>query len=244
MARRKYHKSRQSTVSSTAKRYATYRVMRGVEKGVGSATKGILSIVFGTIKVLLLICVILIVGYCAVIALPIALAVVVVGVVVVVIIKRKSKAAAVTTVESDKAKVEDSPQRQVVLREIQIMNESMALVNDSADFGVVASRYKLLIEKLNLLSTYSSEELANYGISLPVSFQEQRQIIEANRIVIFNQAIDRSLQKEKEHINSLKTDSGKSKALVRFYNDISNVIRDNGLPTECQSHLETVCRAT
>lgn len=242
MARRKYHKSRQSTVSSAAKRYATYRVMRGVEKGVGSATKGILNIVFGIVKVLLLICVILIVGYCAIIALPIALAIVVVGTVVIVIVKRRAKASAVTTVDSDKATVKDCPQRQAALREIQIMNESLALVNDSADFGIVASRYKLLIEKLNLLSTYSSEELASYGISLPVSFQEQKQIIEGNKIVIFNQAIDRALQKEKEHINGLKTDNGKANALVRFYNDTSNAIRDYSLPAECQSHLEAVCR--
>lgn len=120
------------------------------------------------------------------------------------------------------------------------MNDCMALVNESADLTVVASRYKLLMEKLDFLAGYSPAELAGYGITTPTPFQQQKQTIEANKATVFNQAIDRAYEKERQHIDSLKTERGKENALSRFYDNTARIIGESGIPSECLSHLESV----
>lgn len=105
-------------------------------------------------------------------------------------------------------------------RNFEIVQDCKELVYNSTSISIVESRYRLLVKKLRELS--SLDDLAE---------------IEANKITVFNQAIDRSCAKALEHAKTLKTPKGREQAIQRKQTDDLNVLVSKGLPNECINHL-------
>ena len=141
--------------------------------------------------------------------------------------------------QSEEAKLSsfEMARKDTAKRDLEIIQESKNLVNDSATLSVVESRYRLLMEKLKELSSFSDYELSRYGINAQKSFSEIITEIEANKITIFNQAIDRSCAKALEHAKTLKTAKGREQAIQRKQTDDMNVLVSKSLPNECVNHL-------
>lgn len=219
----------------TAKRYLTYRSVRAA----GLASKAALGlvwqvIVFGLVLGLLIVAVEIIKTpwFLIGVSIPLAALLLVLIVSIVRAVKQRNEQIDQSTA------VEYANRRSAASRSVEIIQDCQQLVNDSASLDVVARRYKELIERMTLLSSYPEDELSSYGISFGKPIDEQLEAIEANKITIFNQAIDRSHQKCMEHVNSLKTIRGKEDALMRHHTKDLEIIVMNEWPSECVDHSE------
>ncbi len=222
---------------------------------LGSALTNTGCLLWDLMGLIVTVCIIAALLYYALIGLAIAAGIAAVVAIIVAIVKHCKKVKAAKAAEAAQSTqtvepVEDSetvvpivenPQRQAILREIEILKDCERLVNDSADLEVVASRYELLLHKLDLLIAYPPETLAAFGISVGSPLESQKQTVIESKVAVFNQAIDRAF--EQEHIAALETDADKSNALLRFYNDTLDAIHDFNLSDECLTHLNDICRA-
>lgn len=240
-------KKRGSFLGSFTKRYLTYKAFRGTEK----AANGCLGVVWTAFKVLLLICAVLIVGYCAVAALPVvAVVLVVIGIVVFVVYRRKKKAAVCSAdsgqdvVVEPAASVDQLNKQMQAKRAVEIIADCQQLINDSASLDVVARRYKELFSRLDFLASFSPSELEACGVSLGKPISNIKSELVSNRSAIFCQAIKRAHDKCVAHMLTLKTRKGRENALGRFHSDASKVISENNWPYECADYLNRLCTET
>ena len=238
-------RNRKSSYSfgNTAKRYATYRVLSSTEKAFRGAGKG----AAGGFIAILIICVAIaliskVVDFVKA-AYPYIFGIAAVALIIFVTVKvisrhSKNKNADITMEENNSALTASEMNRAAIAkRDLEIINDCKDLVNDSATLSVVESRYRLLVEKLSELSSFSDYELSRYGIDAKQPISDVLAEIESNKITIFNQAIDRSCAKALEHARTLKTPRGREQAIQRKHTDDLNLLISKGLPDECINHL-------
>lgn len=101
-----------------------------------------------------------------------------------------------------------------IKRQLEILMESTALVNDSNNLDTVLHRYDLVCSCLDKLSPYSDSELRAAGYKLTGSLRDTKDFIQKNKISIVNQAIERNIRYE---LNQLKTNNGKIHKLNNLY---------------------------
>lgn len=106
--------------------------------------------------------------------------------------------------------------RESVLREIEIMNDCIELVNSSCNFSTVTFRYSLLIETLTKLSWHTDQELRIAGVSPERPFKETLEAIQSQKDMIINQAIKRAYDRTVEDAKALKTEKGRQNRLAKF----------------------------
>ena len=89
-----------------------------------------------------------------------------------------------------------------IKRQLEILMESIALVNDSNNLDTVLHRYDLVCSCLEKLASYSDSELRATGYKLTDSLSDTKDFIQENKISIVNQAIERNIRYE---LDQLKT---------------------------------------
>lgn len=101
-----------------------------------------------------------------------------------------------------------------IKRQVDILVESIQLVNESNNLDTVLRRYLTVYNTLNKLLLYTDDELRKAGYNLKQSIPETQNHMLENRVAIINQAIERNI---KHDINSLKTINGKVRKLDNLY---------------------------
>lgn len=144
--------------------------------------------------------------------------------------------------QTDNAAPDFQPQPQSMLiskeqarRQVEILTDSIELVNDSNDLDVVLHRYNLAIDSLTKLSAYTSSELNTLGITLKEPIQNTLCKMQDNKVKIFNQAITRNLEHE---INSAAKIQTKLQRISDFRSRYENNML---LPPESKEFLASQC---
>lgn len=119
-----------------------------------------------------------------------------------------------------------------VLGQYKIMLESIDLIDNSKNVGVVVSRIDLMLERLPSLLAYTNNELSEVGISKK-NIKDAHLAITSNRIEIINNAIYRSYQDRLVKVSGFQKDASKLNNIVRFFNEIMNT---NNLPQESKDY--------
>lgn len=114
---------------------------------------------------------------------------------------------------------------EMIKRQMEILYESIDLVNTSNNLETVLRRYDTVCNTVDKLISYPNEELedAGYFIEEPLSKAKSR--IQGHYAVIVNQAIERNMHHE---INSLQTAKGKLRRLDTIYSKIKGNGRVTG----------------
>lgn len=110
-------------------------------------------------------------------------------------------------------------QIETIKRQVEILTESIQLVNDSNNLDTVLKRYLTVYNTLNKLLPYSDAELKEAGYSLKEPLTNTKDYMENNRVTIINQAIERNIKYE---LNLLKTTKGKINKLDMLYQNMKN----------------------
>lgn len=121
--------------------------------------------------------------------------------------------------------------RETVLRKIEIMNDCVALVNDSCNFSTVSSRYNLLITTLSDLAVFTDEDLRAVGVEPSKPFRETLSEVQKKKDTIFNQAIKRAYDDTVVKAAELKTEKGRRARLDKFKEEVLNsgVLSENNI---------------
>jgi len=125
-------------------------------------------------------------------------------------------------------------QKETIKRYVEILTESIQLVNDSNNLDTVLKRYLIVYNTLNKLLPYSDTELKEAGYALKGSITNTQSYMQNNRAAIINQAIERNITYE---IGLLKTPKGKINKLDTLYQNIKN---NNNLETSNLVFLENL----
>lgn len=113
----------------------------------------------------------------------------------------------------------EQTQNETIKRQVEILTESMQLINDSNNLDTVLKRYRIVHNTLNKLLLYPDAELreAGYGLKEPVTDIQNH--MQNNHVTIINQAIERNIKHE---IDLLKTTKGKINKLDVLYQNMKN----------------------
>lgn len=109
--------------------------------------------------------------------------------------------------------------KETIKRHVEILTESIQLVNDSNNLDTVLKRYLIVYNTLNKLLPYSDAELREAGYTLKGDLTNTQSYMQNNRITIINQAIERNIKYE---IGLLKTIKGKINKLDTLYQNMKN----------------------
>lgn len=120
------------------------------------------------------------------------------------------------------------------LRDVRIMQESVSLVNNSTSLETVSSRYDTLMNVLQRLMTYTSEELNTFNTHFPVPLKKTYESLQENKALIFCQAIDRAYEQCKADALSLSTNKGYEGRINRFF---QKSLAISNLPQEAKEYL-------
>lgn len=100
---------------------------------------------------------------------------------------------------------------------LKIVNDCAELVNTTVNPDVFFMRYNLMLEKLEELAGLECTGIFDNSPELP---SEAFLRVEAQFTAATNEFLERSLKKAKEHADTLKTESGKSKAMSRYFDNM------------------------
>lgn len=111
-------------------------------------------------------------------------------------------------------------QNNTIKRQIDILTESIKLINDSNNLNTVIHRYSIGLDTLDKLNLYTDAELRAAGYRLKEPLSETLDFLQNNKISIINQAIERNIQHE---IDALKTTNGKLRKADTLYHEMQNL---------------------
>lgn len=124
-------------------------------------------------------------------------------------------------------------------RHLKIVNESAALVNETTNPEVFFSRYNLILEHLERLAGLECTGIFSNSRELP---SEAFLRTEAMFPAATNKFIDRAFEEAKKHADGLKTEKGKTAALLRFFDSMDKYI--SHMDSESVEHLEKLKEKT
>lgn len=104
---------------------------------------------------------------------------------------------------------------------LKIVQDCVELVNTTANPEVFFMRYNLMLENLEKLAGLERAGIFDNSPELP---SEAFLRVEAQFDAATNDFLDRSFEKAKAHANTLKTDSGKTNAIKRYFDNIEKYI--------------------
>lgn len=122
-----------------------------------------------------------------------------------------------------------------VERNIEILTDSLNLVNDSNNLDTVLHRYDMAVEALKKLSVFTNQELTGMGFHIHESPSDTLQRMQDKKIQLFNQAIARNLEHE---IASVVKNETKVKKITNFRSRYEN---HPSLSPENKSFLNDQC---
>lgn len=108
-------------------------------------------------------------------------------------------------------------QHESIKRQVEILTESIQLVNDSNNLDTVLRRYSLVCDTLEKLSEYTDYDIRNAGYHLKEPLSDTRRFMRDNKSTIINQAIERYIKYE---TSKLTTATGKNKKINSLYEKI------------------------
>ena len=111
---------------------------------------------------------------------------------------------------------------QEITRISEIIVEGQNLINTSNNVETVKSRLDVLLNMIDRAMEYEEYELQAAGYT-KVYLQEQKDFIRDKYDIVINQAIERAFEKEKQAALLLKTDTGRKKRLLRFFDNVKNI---------------------
>lgn len=135
------------------------------------------------------------------------------------------------SVEQEELKEKASPTEEVknlnfnayqLLAQYKIILESIDLIDNSKNVGVVVSRIDLMLERLPSLLAYTNNELSEIGIN-QTTIKDAHSAVINNRTEIINTAIYRAYQDRLVKISGFQKDTSKLNNIVRFFNEIMNI---------------------
>lgn len=129
-----------------------------------------------------------------------------------------------------------SPEKEQIKRRVEILTDSINLVNDSKNLDIVLRRYNMAIDSLNKLSVYTDNEFSSLGLHLKEPIQSTLHRLEDNKIEIINQAITRNLENE---ITSVSKNETKIKRIASFLNKYEY---NELIPLESRNFLAEQCK--
>jgi carboxypeptidase C (cathepsin A) len=119
---------------------------------------------------------------------------------------------------ADRMKTQAKLQSQQLLK---IANDCAELVNTTVNPEVFFMRYNLMLENLEKLVGLECTGIFENSAELPsVAFSR----IEAQFTAATNDFLERSFEKAKEHAETLKTESGKTNAIKRYFDNMEKYI--------------------
>jgi hypothetical protein len=128
-----------------------------------------------------------------------------------------------------------SPEKEQLKRTVEILTDSINLINASNNLDVVLRRYDMAIDSLQKLSAYTDNELRALGLNLKEPLHNTLLKIQDNKIEIFNQAIIRNLEHE---VISVTQNNAKVKHISKLQSKYeSNPL----LPVESRKFLADQC---
>ena len=101
-----------------------------------------------------------------------------------------------------------------IKRQVEILTESIQLVNGSNNLDTVLRRYLTAYNTLNKLLLYKDDELRNAGYTLKQSISETQNHMLENRVVIINQAIERNIKHELNTSDTINVKTKKIRYIV------------------------------
>ncbi len=113
----------------------------------------------------------------------------------------------------------EQTQVETIKRQVEILTESIQLVNGSNSLDTVLKRYLIVYNTLNKLLLYSDAELREAGYKLKEPVTDTLYYMQNNRVTIINQAIERNIKHE---TGLLKTTKGKINKLDILYQNMKN----------------------
>ena len=121
--------------------------------------------------------------------------------------------------------------RETVIRQVEIMQDCVELVNDSCNFSTAARRYEMLIGTLYDLVAYTPVELQQAGVRPEKPFKEYLDEILEKKDIIINQAIKRAYDDTAVKAAKLKTEKGRRARLDKFKEEVlsSGVLSENNI---------------
>ena len=125
---------------------------------------------------------------------------------------------------SDKHVLFNEENKKALKRKVDILLESTELVNNSNNLDTVFHRYDMVCNLLNELSLYTEDDFKTADCTLKAPLHETQIIIQNNKNIIINQAIERNIRHE---IDMLQSPSGKLKKLDILFEYIKNEGRLN-----------------
>lgn len=124
--------------------------------------------------------------------------------------------------------------KEEIKRQVQILSESIELVNNSCDIQVVLRRYNITQNSLQYLSQYTDEELHVAGFQTKEPLLQTLNSITSNKVTIINQAIKRNVDKK---LSSYKSQESKINAFQRLYDTIRYL---DGLGNDNIAYLDSL----
>ena len=129
-----------------------------------------------------------------------------------------------------------SLEKEQIQRRVEILTDSINLVNDSKNLDIVLRRYNMAIDSLNKLSAYTEEEFNSLGFKLKEPIQSTLHRLEDNKIEIINQAITRNLENEIASVSKNET------KLKRITSLLSRYENNELIPVESRNFLVEQCK--
>ena len=130
--------------------------------------------------------------------------------------KKKAAAAEARAKEERAARIRAQAKEQSA-RDLKIIRESVALVNETTNPEVFFKRYDIILE---MLKTTAGLEFTGVYDNSPELPSEAFERIDAFYPTATNAFIDRAFEAAQKHADSLKTEKGKKTALQRFFDNM------------------------
>ena len=128
-------------------------------------------------------------------------------------------------------------QRGELLRHYEILKDCEDMVNHSANFSVVVSRFDRLLDELGYFASFDAfgpDYLMQYGITFKTAATDLWHSTFQNRAAILSAAVDRILDLEIDAALELKTKSGQENRMLSYVNKIQNA---EGVPADVLKYV-------
>lgn len=143
------------------------------------------------------------------------------------------------SVEQEELEEKTSPTEEVknfnayqLLAQYKIILESIELIDNSKNVGVVVSRIDLMLERLPSLLAYPNNELSEIGIN-QTTIKDAHSAVINNRTKIINTAIYRAYHDRLLKVSGFQKDTSKLNNIAKFFNEIMNT---KNLPQESKDY--------
>ncbi len=117
----------------------------------------------------------------------------------------------------------------IVNNDIRIVDDCVNILNNSSNLKTVISRYNVLLEALQRLSSYEGNPAVSFPRGLP---SEELAKISGQKAEIMNRAIQRAYDDTLHKCAALKTEKGRKNRQMKFFDELNELMPS--LPPDTQ----------